>query len=295
MRNTLRGASAIAIVGATPVSAAEWTVRVGGYGEILLGSENSAGYKMHYEAPTVLFLTPRDLDEFIPYSGSAGVSVGDDRVRGTFGQTAIENDRNNNAQRFTYFTPRFEGFQIGVSYARDAGQDTNAQIDTDASALHDIFDIGANYVHTFGGASVAVSGRWGIASNSTNSDDPEIWGAGVNLGYGGVTIGGSFAEQNGAGTEDGIGYDAGIAYQTGPWGFSFTYHHGENVDDATPFPGADEEVDLFLLGTSYKLAKGVNINAFVGYVDFEKDIGDGGGPGDDVDGFAIGSGLKIKF
>ena len=42
MRNILLGASAIAIVGATPVPAAEWTVRVGDYGEVLLGSENSA-------------------------------------------------------------------------------------------------------------------------------------------------------------------------------------------------------------------------------------------------------------
>ncbi len=153
----------------------------GDFGEILLGSENSAGYKMHYDAPNVLYLNLRDLDEFIPYSGSAGVSVGDDRVRGTFGQTAIENDRNNDAQRFTYFTPRLEGFQIGVSYARDAGQDTNAQIDTDTSALHDIFDIGANYVNSFGGFDIAVSGRWGIASNSTNSDVTPRFGGPVSI------------------------------------------------------------------------------------------------------------------
>ena len=366
MRNILLGASALAIVSATPALAAEWTVRVGGYGEHLVGygtsdvdngsgedfdgvdvkqdseifflpsitldngikiganiqlegasgddqidesflfikgnfgeglfgSENSAGYKMHYDAPSVLFLNPRDLDEFILFSGDAGVDVGDDSTRGTFGQTAIENDRNNDAQRFTYFTPRYAGFQLGASYARDGLQDTNAQVDTDASSLHDIFDIGANYVNSFGDFDVAVSGRWGIASNSTNSDDPEVWGAGLNLGYGGVSIGGSFAEQNDSGTEDGIGYDAGVSYMTGPWGFSFTYHHGENVDDEKPFPGADEEVDLFLLGSSYKLAKGVNINAFVGYVDFEENMGDADGPGDDVTGFAIGSGIKINF
>ena len=135
----------------------------------------------------------------------------------------------------------------------------------------------------------------GIASNSTNSDDPQIWGAGLNLGYGGVTIGGSFAEQNDSGKEDGSVYDAGISYETGPWGFSLTYLHGENVDDEKPFPGADEEADIFLLGASYELAKGVNIIAFAGHVEFEEDMGDAGGSGDDVNGFAIGTGFKIKF
>jgi hypothetical protein len=53
--------------------------------------------------------------------------------------------------------------------------------------------------------------------------------------------------------------------------------------------------NLFLLGASYKLAKGVTVNAFGGYVNFEEDMGDGGDSGDDVDGFAIGTGVKITF
>ena len=36
-----------------------------------------------------------------------GVSVGDDFFRGTLGTTFLENDLNNDVQRFTYFTPRF--------------------------------------------------------------------------------------------------------------------------------------------------------------------------------------------
>ena len=152
-----------------------------------------------------------------------------------------------------------------------------------------------NYVDTVGGVDVAVSGRWGIASNAKNDNNPEVWGAGINLGYGGVTLGGSFAEQNDAGNDDGIAYDAGIAYETGPWAFSFTYLRGENRDDEAPFPGADEQVDLFLFGTGYTIVKGVSLNAFAGYVDFKEDMGDDDGPGDNVDGFAVGTGVRIKF
>lgn len=108
--------------------------------------------------------------------------------------------------------------------------------------------------------------------------------------------------------------DAGIAYATGPWGISFTYFNGENVNDgadldgdgATGGPGdgsaaggVDEALDQYLLGVNYDLATGVALNAFGAYVDFDEEIGDAGGPnettGDDVDGWVVGSGIKISF
>ena len=86
----------------------------------------------------------------------------------------------------------------------------------------------------------------------------------------------------------------GVSYETGPWGFSVTYFNGENVDDENP--GTDEELDQFLVGIAYKLAKGVTLNAFGAYVEFDEDVSDGGGgSGDDVDAFVIGTGIKISF
>jgi hypothetical protein len=270
----------------------------GSFGEILLGSENSAGYKMTYAAPDVTFLNVNSgsLTFFVPYSGTVGgVSTGDDVFRRTLGTTFIENEGNNDAQRITYFTPRFAGFQLGVSYARDGLQDTNAQVDantTPGGFPTDIIDVGANFVRSFGGFDVAISGRYG--TGSAPGPDPEIWSAGINLGYAGFTIGGSFAEQNDAGTEDGQAYDVGISYETGPWGFSATWHHGENVDDENP--GRDEELDQFLLGAAYKIGKGVTANGYAAYVDFDEDVSDGGGGnGDDLDAFVIGTGIVIKF
>ncbi|MEM9044121.1 MAG: porin [Pseudomonadota bacterium] len=84
----------------------------GSFGEVLLGSENSARYKMSYGAPDVTFLNVNSgsMTAFIPFSGTAGgVDTGGDVFRGTLGSTFIENGRNNDAERFTYFTPRFSG------------------------------------------------------------------------------------------------------------------------------------------------------------------------------------------
>ncbi len=293
----------------------------GSFGEILLGSENSAGYKMTYAAPDVTFINVNSgsLTSFIPFSGA---EAGADIFRGTLGSSYLENARNNDAQRFTYFTPRFSGFQMGVSYARDGRQDDNTQVDTDAE-LHDLFDVGANYVNSFGDFNVALSGRYGIASVKGESD-PEVWAVGLNLGMSGFTIGGSYGEQDNAGTMDGEVYDLGISYETGPWGFSFTYFHGENqgnpdagavaahvglvdldMDPLTPdtigiiaaVPAAaergDEEVDQYLVAISYDLAKGVNIGGYAAYIDF--DDASGGTNNDSVDGFIIGTGIKVKF
>lgn len=227
----------------------------GSFGEVLLGSENSAGFKMTVVAPDVTFLEVNSgsLTAFIPFSGSfGGVSVGNDFFRGTLGTTLLEVSRNNDAQRFTYFTPRFSGFQAGVSYARDGRQDDNTQVDTDQE-LHDIFDVGANYTNTFGDFSVAVSGRYGNGDDNVGSNS-QVWAAGLNLGYAGFTIGGSYGEQTGAGIMNGDIWDAGISYETGPWGFSFTYQNGENVDDENfglVGNGGDEELQQYLLGINY--------------------------------------------
>ena len=269
----------------------------GSFGRVLLGSENSAGYLMHYAAPDVTFLNINSgsTTAFIPWSGTgAGANI----FRGTLGTTYLENLTNNDAQRFTYFTPRFAGFQVGASYARDGLQDTNAQVDCDTTTC-DFFDVAANYVNSFGDFDVAVSGRYGFA-NAAAGSDPDVWGVGLNLGFAGFTIGGSYAEQNDGGLTDGEAYDAGISYVTGPWGFSLTYFHGENVDNdcgALCLGNNDEEVDQYLVGVNYDLAKGVALGAYGAYVDFEGATLTSGGTADstEIDGWVIGTGIKVSF
>jgi hypothetical protein len=278
----------------------------------------------------------------VPFSGSVigrdgmgdlvELTVGRDVFRGTLGATYIENGLNNDAQRFTYFTPRFAGFQFGVSYARDPRQDSNAQLNLDVedTDLNNITDFGANYVNSFGPVDIAVSGRYGIAFLASDfdgeddfdaltdvDDDPTIWSAGLNLGLYGFTVGGSFAEQNNYNPDefrsaDGTAYDAGISYETGPWGFSFTYFHGENGDDENFIPtvfAPDETLKQYLVALNYALAKGVDVGAFGAYVDFDEEVGDGAWEnaivpdsttvfnpgGDDVDGWVVGTGIKVSF
>ncbi len=151
------------------------------------------------------------------------------------------------------------------------------------------------------------------------ADNPQVWSAGLNLGLYGFTIGGSVAEQNNYNpsafrSADGTSYDAGIAYETGPWGFSFTYFHGENGDDENFIPGVfapNETLKQYLLGINYDLAKGVALVRLRRLCRLRRGrrrrcVGkcrqSGAGTatafnpgGDDVDGWVVGTGIKVSF
>ncbi len=258
----------------------------GSFGQVLIGSENSAGYKMSYGAPDVTWININSgsLTSFIPDSQP---SV----FRGVGGTSFVEVARNNDSQRITYFSPRFSGFQVGASYARDGNQDNSSQVDINQTGtLHDIFDVGVNYVNSFGAFDVAVAGRYGTGTlenaGANGGDlDPEVYAFGLNLGYAGVTIGGSYARSDDdIAIRNGDFFDLGVSYKTGPWGASLTYSKGE-LDTG-------DERQQYLAGVTYKLGPGVSTGAYIGYTDYEAGANTGRS---DLDGFVIGTGFKLNF
>ncbi len=261
----------------------------GSFGEVLIGSENSAGYKMRYGPPNpgIVGINSGTMSAWIPFSvGGAQL------FRGTLGTTALEVSTNNDSQRITYFTPRFSGFQLGASYARDGEQDSSGAVDTNEE-LHDIIDIGANYVNTFGDASVAFSGRWGTADDNSGANS-SVWGLGLRVGFGGFTLGGEYAEQNGASSarQNGEAWGVGVAYETGPWGMSLEYFHGENQDDNPLVSSSDDEtLEQFMVQITYAVAQGVAVSAFGAWVDFDEDASNDL----DIDGFVIGTAVGLSF
>ena len=166
--------------------------------------------------------------------------------------------------RINYYTPRFMGLQIGVGYAPkiNAGGNTGfARVGgpgsvgstcgfTDATAAvvcptndyswQNFVDVGANYLNKFGDITVAVFGAWmyaqfvpGLAPlasqasliTGANNYDWTQWVVGLQFGYAGFTVGGSYGYDNlGLGSNYYTGVDnanrkftAGIMYETGPW------------------------------------------------------------------------------
>lgn len=254
----------------------------GSFGEINLGSENSAMYKMHY-APSDfgIGINSGDQIDWAAISGSAVSSGG--YFRGVLGSTYVEPNRANDSEKLTYYTPRFAGFQLGASYSPDTNQDDNSPVDR-ATGVSDMVAVGANYSGDFGGASVGVSLGYGtFLESASGTDEPEAYNAGITIGVGGFGVGASFAGADDS-NADGTSYNLGVSYSSGPFGVSLSYFHGEVEDQS--------EQDTIHLSGKYALGPGVSANATIGYAEFADDDAVGT---DEVEATYIVTGIRLSF
>jgi predicted porin len=275
----------------------------GGFGEINIGSENSAQYKMHY-APSDFGIGMNSGDQSSWVASIADAS-GDSINRGgifrnPFGSTYVEVNRANDSEKITYYTPRIEGFQLGVSYSPDTAQDANAQPNRD-TVNSDLVMASINFNRKFGSTSVKASiGYGGVTDGPTTSSgsDPENINLGVVLGFGGFGIGASYAQAEDSGANTGEGMNLGVNYATGPWGVSLSYFHGEK--DGTGSVGAgtldgQAEHDTFFLSGKYALGPGITAAGTIGWTEWSSDDVDLDADVKDVSGTYVVVGLKVSF
>ncbi|SMF12850.1 Outer membrane protein (porin) [Tistlia consotensis] len=257
----------------------------GSFGRFNIGGENSAGYLMSYAAPDVgLGVNSTSiLTGFLPQAGGfAGANFFD----APLGSTYLELDAADKSQKISYFTPRFSGFQLGASYLPDPNKDSNAQVDETTVSYRDGFSLGANYVDTIGEVDVAISGRYDWANDqSAAGSDPSLYAFGLNLGYAGFTIGGSYAHTDDQGADTGRSFDLGASYETGPWGVSVTYFNGRAEADTTV--AGDSTYKAYEGAVSYALGPGVTAIGSVSYQDLDADTGDKAKTWAVVGGFAL--------
>ncbi len=154
------------------------------------------------------------------------------------------NHTEENLNKVTYYTPRFSGFQLGVSYLPDQinrgqgfvgtnfGGNTNGP-NTFSNTLgqsENIFTGGLSYDNKFGdiGFAAAATGEWGRAQQDAYHD-LAAWNGGAKLSFMGFSLAGSYGDWGSSNTlkadhSDGTKYwTAGGAYEYGPFGASVTY------------------------------------------------------------------------
>jgi hypothetical protein len=282
----------------------------GSFGRVLIGSENTAAYLMHYAAPGVgVPVNSGWVSTFVP-APSGFTSIGSFSLPGggfrmpilstNVDLGVIANDEN----VLTYFTPRFSGFQLGVTYTpafRGGGTGTNLPALSDTDYQHGV-SIGVNYVQTFNNVDIAVSGGYRRAEAPDNdvtgtvtvgtvttkfalSDDPEQWSAGINVGFAGFTVGGSWAYENDD-IYEGTSYDLGATYATGPWTLGLTWFYSET--DQIADVDTDIKLNAVSGGVSYAVGPGIEAAASVLWADYDTDI-------DDADGVVAIVGLTFNF
>ncbi len=224
------------------------------FGRVEYGAMDQAASKMYYGSPSSIPGFSPAIQNYVDWnSNAATVDVSSMNLM-------LYNF--NDAEHITYYTPRFFGFQIGVSYTPENCQAGNndtgsafhpagcggsyaGQLASDRSGQpSDLFDIAANYVNSFNGFDVAIYGGYQGGSLNTENNSGltpgsvatggneaiKAWGAGAQIGYAGFSVGGAYKQQNtgrfassGGQNRDQDSWTVGVGYKTGPWGFGVDY------------------------------------------------------------------------
>jgi outer membrane protein OmpU len=221
----------------------------GDWGRVEMGSRDAATYRMYYGTPSALI--GWGAIQHNHNWANASVIANNKAYARTMATTITPTWQDVN--RINYFTPRFQGLQIGVGYAPKiigaaaggqaaagpvnaagncgfAGPTNINNCPTADYAWQDAFDVGANYLNKFGDFTVALYGAFAYASfvpgysplaasanmlTGANLTAWKQWVVGAQFGYAGFTVGGAVGwDNNGLGSNYFTGQDNATRFYT---------------------------------------------------------------------------------
>jgi predicted porin len=267
-----------------------WIRFSGSWGQVRLGAEDGAEDLMHISGEGAVNKAgdggfDGDWTDYVAFS----------EVNSRFADAPTLTNDSSDHTKITYFTPRVQGLQVGVSFTPDtgaAGQNTNTDNSDD---FENTWGFGVQYKKKFGGVKVGVAGvlHIGDAENETQ-EDLTAWMVGAEIGYGGWRLGGAY-QDNGDGGEDKTtvgdddqrAWDVGLGYASGPVHLGVSYLHTE-VDEGSD---GDDEGDALFFGGTYMLGGGAKVYAEVFWFDTESAISTN--TNNEGFGFILGTGVKF--
>jgi outer membrane protein OmpU len=253
----------------------------GSFGKIIMGSEDTAPYLMHYGSKTNgIGVELVDMGSWGPGTNTnlayTGLSFG------------VHNDNNS----ITYISPRVSGLQVGASYVPEQGDvdSINPGVGgTEANGNRDNgFGVAANYTTSVAEMSLKLSLGYADAGDdkaaAVTGDDTALQ-AGIQLGFGGFTASLAYGERQDDDTAamgDVNTFSTSLAYNSGPAGVSILYVRGENAS-------ADDKQDIVEVGANYAVGPGVTAKGSV----FVYDRTLAGA--NQAEGAAVAAGLVLSF
>lgn len=266
-----------------------FTYLEGNWGRVELGGNKSVASTMRVDASTLAAATGGINGAWTYFANNPTVVAGgtvsqgfitSSKLPGEHGNTTTYGDETTyNATKVSYYTPKFSGFQAGVSYTpqlNDRGQ-LMARSDDEGDAS--VIDLGLGYEGTFSGIKVAAAGTYETATgkganggaplSNLGSDDINAFNIGALLGWKNFSVAGSYGDwvNSGIAGSDGNYWTAGLGWTAGPIGVSATYIDSTLGGNAGS-PG-DNKFNNLVLGAEYKLAAGLTPYAEVSFFDLD--------------------------
>lgn len=272
----------------------------GNWGRVELGDQDGAGSELAVVGPYVgMGQALGSYNDYVP-TGDRGYARVDSAA-----DPSIKAIDTSDATKITYYTPRFSGFQAGVSYApeRDDNADGEGVQFFDNVGNHDnAFEFGLNYKGEFDAVTVKAGGEYVMADAKDGSglEDISAWTLGAQVGYMGFTLGGGYTDNGDSGLTDGATDDdvtlwnVGLTYADGPWGVGINYVDADFDQAGTPFGlagvvGSGGDYTAWGLGGTYKIAPGLTTGADLVFFDRDRVTGT------DTDGYVLVTEVRAAF
>lgn len=181
----------------------------GQFGRLNFGSEDGAAYLLQVAAPSA----DSNVDGMRVYIQGLETDLWDDNLinASVSAGTVLEYDHADfeNTDRLTYLTPKWNGFQAGVSYAPEAGQNAvgnnlaGMASDNDLNQYEDLWEVGARWDGEFEGFGISLGAGFSTADVENGvavlvgdaSGDLQTWNAGLNVTFGAFSVGAAYLAQ----------------------------------------------------------------------------------------------------
>jgi outer membrane protein OmpU len=201
------------------------------------------------------------------------------------------------ATKIAYITPRFAGFQAGVSFAPSRASEGRFRDPDTGSDEESFWELGLNYSEKFGDFAVQAGTTAGLADNENQAlNDTRTWSLGAMVSYSGFRLAAGYGTDGdarrpkSASNTDLIGWDVGLGYTVGAWDFGLAYMRGEVGNENG---NGDHTLDVVTLGVTYTLGNGLAV--YTEGVWFNTESASNNTTSFDNDGLALISGIGVLF
>jgi predicted porin len=232
----------------------------GTFGRLIIGANDHVSEAMHDYVPTA---TPggSDTPDYFLFDDSEGLTP----------NSAGEEVGDEN--KIIYFTPRFNGFQLGVSFAPNTDQISSGGVGGQygtlptlwAPDINESYAFGFNFVQEFNDVGVSFGATYELGSVKDGKDQDSV-GAHAYVSFDGFTVGASGKMTDPGDVDPTVDdwYVVGVGglYEMGPWAVSLGGTYQEKTEEGGPGKVHTYLVDL---GVNYTLGPGVSVFAFGQY------------------------------
>jgi len=195
--------------------------------------------------------------------------------------------------RITYLTPKFNGFQAGVSYAPRA--ELVAGIMNGAPTvfgIEDLWEAAVRWDGEFEGVGISLGGGYSTSDNVVaGAMEPEGWNVGFNLAWNQFSFGGAWLDEEdtiAAGSETKT-WVLGAAWDNGPYHVGVSYLDREDE----PVPGTSIDSYKATIGGGYTFGPGMTFRGAVAWGEANNIAS--GAPNAEADFTQVTIGTDIRF